>query len=303
MDRGPEGCSIGLMELDVPPPKGPVFVLGDPFLRRFVTVYDRKEPPRVGFAVAAHDGSDQAAAAELISRVGAPMGDPGQPPASPGNAMAAHLHLKSGLMDGSSGGGSSSDSDGESAASPPSTHDDELPAPTTPSADMADDVFRTHLGEDPSGSPTPKEQPATMTADADAMENFFKADDTASKPTFEPAQGQEQSVTRTADDAKEDAFKWHLAEDAAGKLTLEGQPDAGTIKDDFQVQPSQAFASTPTTPGKPAVEEDAVAQMKRLLASGLLQRRQHAGAQLLQSHKSHLVTIKLHRTGPSHRLG
>merc|ERR1719171_3126768 len=129
MDKGSEGCSVSLMDLDVPPPKGPVFVFGDPFLRRFVTVYDRKEPPRVGFAVAAHDGSDQAAAAELISRVGAPMGDPGQPPASPGNAMAAHLHLKSGLMDGSSGGGSSSDSDGESAASPPSTHDDELPAP------------------------------------------------------------------------------------------------------------------------------------------------------------------------------
>merc|ERR1719482_1636330 len=77
MDRGPEGCSMGLMALDVPPPKGPVFVFGDPFLRRFVTIYDRTEPPKVGFAVASHGNNDQAQAAELISMVGQPVGNPG----------------------------------------------------------------------------------------------------------------------------------------------------------------------------------------------------------------------------------
>jgi cathepsin E len=46
-------CEISLMALDVPPPRGPLFVLGDPFLRRFLTVYD-KEGPQVGFAVAHH---------------------------------------------------------------------------------------------------------------------------------------------------------------------------------------------------------------------------------------------------------
>merc|ERR1719408_841735 len=46
-------CSLALMTLDVPPPKGPLFIFGDPFLRRFVTVYDR-DGPRVGFAVAQH---------------------------------------------------------------------------------------------------------------------------------------------------------------------------------------------------------------------------------------------------------
>merc|ERR1719469_1681543 len=30
-----------MLALDVPPPKGPVFIFGAPFLRRFVTIYDR----------------------------------------------------------------------------------------------------------------------------------------------------------------------------------------------------------------------------------------------------------------------
>merc|ERR1719210_3261030 len=45
MDRSSSGCSFSLMALDVPPPKGPVFIFGDPFLRRFVTIYDRTKPP------------------------------------------------------------------------------------------------------------------------------------------------------------------------------------------------------------------------------------------------------------------
>lgn len=69
MDKGQGTCDFSLMALDVPPPKGPLFIFGDPFLRRFVTIYDR-QGPRVGFAVAKHGNMDAAAADRIISRVG-----------------------------------------------------------------------------------------------------------------------------------------------------------------------------------------------------------------------------------------
>jgi len=48
-------CDTSLMELNVPPPKGPLFVFGIPFLQRYYSVYDEQNG-RVGFAVAKHKG-------------------------------------------------------------------------------------------------------------------------------------------------------------------------------------------------------------------------------------------------------
>jgi pepsin A len=53
IDKDTAGCEVALMPLDVPPPNGPLFIFGIPFLQKFVTVYDR-EKKSVGFAVARH---------------------------------------------------------------------------------------------------------------------------------------------------------------------------------------------------------------------------------------------------------
>ncbi|CAK9030238.1 unnamed protein product [Durusdinium trenchii] len=65
MDRDESGCSFSLMPLDVPPPRGPLFIFGDPFLRRFVTIYD-KSGPSVGFAVSKQNALDEFEAAKII---------------------------------------------------------------------------------------------------------------------------------------------------------------------------------------------------------------------------------------------
>jgi len=52
---GDHACKVGLMNLDVPPPKGPLFVFGIPFLQKFFTAYDHANN-RVGFATAKHHG-------------------------------------------------------------------------------------------------------------------------------------------------------------------------------------------------------------------------------------------------------
>jgi saccharopepsin len=56
-DKQDSSCDLALMELDVPPPKGPLFVFGIPFLQKFFTVYDHANS-KVGFALAKHVGEE-----------------------------------------------------------------------------------------------------------------------------------------------------------------------------------------------------------------------------------------------------
>jgi cathepsin D/cathepsin E len=53
-DGDSQRCKGGFMALDVPEPKGPVWVMGDIFVRKFYTVFDRAQD-RIGFALAKHD--------------------------------------------------------------------------------------------------------------------------------------------------------------------------------------------------------------------------------------------------------
>jgi len=64
IDRAEGHCEISLMPLDVPPPQGPLFVFGIPFLQRFYTVYNKAER-KIGFAVARHHGQSPRQAAAL----------------------------------------------------------------------------------------------------------------------------------------------------------------------------------------------------------------------------------------------
>jgi len=55
VEKKGNACDVSLMALNVPPPKGPLFVFGIPFLQKYFTVYDHAHS-RVGFAVAKHAG-------------------------------------------------------------------------------------------------------------------------------------------------------------------------------------------------------------------------------------------------------
>mmetsp|Transcript_89309 Transcript_89309/g.236156 ORF Transcript_89309/g.236156 Transcript_89309/m.236156 type:complete len:439 (+) Transcript_89309:80-1396(+) len=71
VDSTPESCDVSLMDLNVPPPKGPLFIFGIPFLEKFYTVYDNVNE-QIGFAVANQAGGPSKIDAALImSQLGA----------------------------------------------------------------------------------------------------------------------------------------------------------------------------------------------------------------------------------------
>jgi len=53
VDRDGNDCTVPLMTQDVKPGEGPVWIFGDPFLRKYYTVYNR-DKMEVGLALAAH---------------------------------------------------------------------------------------------------------------------------------------------------------------------------------------------------------------------------------------------------------
>lgn len=70
VDKGSDGCEVSLMPLDVPPPNGPLFIFGDPFLRKYYTAYDRQSN-QIGFATARHLDTSQEETSTLLVSLGA----------------------------------------------------------------------------------------------------------------------------------------------------------------------------------------------------------------------------------------
>ena len=51
------GCTPAVMSLDVGPPYGPLWILGDIFMSSYYTIFNR-DTNQVGFATANHNNSD-----------------------------------------------------------------------------------------------------------------------------------------------------------------------------------------------------------------------------------------------------
>jgi len=273
VDRSSTECSFSLMALDVPPPKGPVFIFGDPFLRRFVTIFDRQQS-RVGFAIAKH-GDQQASTNDLISSIGGGS-DADTSPATSANAGAVDLHLDSGMMGGASGDDQSSSPETTSVAPAEVTAE----ATVTTSASVEDSFAVTTTAQDSfrvdvSTTNAPLEV-SGETGD-DAFSNYVNYGNRVEVSTPSPPDITTSSLFFSADVATtispSDAWK-HLWEDGGGS---ENQGTAA---------PAMATAA-PHAPEK--TDADVVSRMRGLFQQNSLLQQKHHG-------KQKLVSIKLHRT-------
>jgi len=197
MDKDGGECSFSLMALDVPPPKGPLFIFGDPFLRRFVTIYDR-QGPKVGFAVAKHGDTDTAAASQILATV---QGNPVQTSGAfdPQGSSPVDIPLDAGGMTGVS---SSDTTDHSSvvAAARADVEAADAPAPTTTAIVAASEAASTDAGTTASTTATPPSQPAS--ASSDSIADFFKTTDTAATAdTPAPPKTDEVDALKAGQDA------------------------------------------------------------------------------------------------------
>jgi hypothetical protein len=285
MDRSSTDCSFSLMALDVPPPKGPLFIFGDPFLRRFVTIFDNGNQggPRVGFSVSNQQGGSSKAG-ELIANVGGGSANVGKPPADGSSPNSVNLHLDSGLMGGAGGDDSSSSSDD----SAPQTTQAATPAPPSDAElDKEMDNFAGHSyhsqvdASQTSVAPVSSDSSPSNTAAA-ADESFKMAE----AADFKAAEASEEAF-KVAAVSNEGADAASKSFDEASSKSLFGAADAAGFV--FSTGAPQVAA----TDAKPASEDDATLRMQRMLAgeqSSMLQSKQKGHQQ------RKMVTIKLHRS-------
>jgi hypothetical protein len=310
MDKSAGDCSFSLMALDVPPPKGPLFIFGDPFLRRFVTIYDRSGP-RVGFAVAKHGNMDAAQAGSIISQYGGSSSASPSMSSSPASAgfdpKQVEVSLDSGMMTGD-----------------PHSHDDD----TSASTDKAPDASATKADTSAS-TDTVAEKAATDTEVDKILET---ADDAAKTAPSSASRVSDDIFSKTLDDDSDAAKQPAKAEGSADVVKpAEADPSASSSDDalwapkklgafsfDSKVQALKEqedgtdlvkeFSSKwreETAPPKRAdapPADDFAAEMKRLSSSFsrdvFVQNRagNHASHHMVRPGGPHLVSVKLFRT-------
>jgi len=266
MDKSTGDCSFSLMSLDVPPPKGPLFIFGDPFLRRFVTIYDRSGP-RVGFAVAKHGGMDESEASSIIARAPASRAQTVRqqqkegPPT--GSLLAAggaeevmsskkvDVNLDSGMMTAEQGSDSSEAPDADSHPPASASASEEADAP------RGDGRTATASAEAGSAAPTP---------DSKALNGWLK-----------------------------DYDDEHLASTLDGSAH-EAQPASA----DTVPPTSEGAAGTAQDSGKEGNSVEWALRMRRLLGSDSFMQKRGKGKDRRAGHgQQQLVSVKLHKD-PAH---
>jgi len=281
MDKSGSDCSFSLMSLDVPPPKGPLFIFGDPFLRRFLTVFDR-EGPRVGFAVAKHSDDGYSSTSGLIAKVGAASAgseSASEESAAPAmNPNAVDLHLDSGMMGDQEEGADSDASSASTDAPVTSTAAPEPQAAVPPVTKLAagDESITSSWG---AGD-------AWMKDSKEALDSAAAAgSDEATPPTESPSSSKGIG-------AGDDPLSAAPSVPAAA-LSASGDSEMGTNPWRSIFRTAQGSAADDVNSKRSASkEDDAVAEMRQLLdRNALIQQR----AQGKVKNEDHLVSIKLYR--------
>jgi len=260
MDKSSGDCSFSLMALDVPPPKGPLFIFGDPFLRRFVTIYDR-QGPKVGFAVAKHGDMDSSAASQIIATV---AGNPVDSTAAGSNAGSSPVDVP---LD---AGGMTNDAGDADHSSKPAADDSaatDSPAPAAPPASTT-------------VSPS-SDAPVTPSSDAQGQAGSAAlADWEKSLTSSSSSESEVAPSTTTAAPALASSF------DSGKDLVAEFAHDAGFGADQSTTaKPSDKADASGFSP------DDVEGWRKMLSRDTFVQRQGHA----VSSHQHHVAPVQNHR--------
>jgi len=307
MDKGHGSCDFSLMALDVPPPKGPLFIFGDPFLRRFVTIYD-KSGPKVGFAVAKHGGMDGMMANQIIANVdgSAQDGQSSEAAQYSYDPKQVTMSLESGMMmgDPASSDDDSSSSGSSASASSAAAADAELPDTTvvTTTTTKPDETWDHAMQEsdefeksDSAATTTTTVATAAAGASDDIIHQFASGWEAASQEVL-------QSSTTTAAAASADTFKFSWDKSSPAK------PAADSDKADQPIDYLKKYdlnfdSAATTTSNAPTSKDNALAVMNEFLGKSSLETspegmwiQQHAQGFKGKHHANRLVSIRLHKT-------